>query len=192
MDSSDIERLEAGTALPCGWCNKGTHLVERAEGVPGLCHILPCNHCAEAYLLTIQGGTFDTRKHPEVSVPPRPLVAGDGIDEEVRLRRRLSALLDGVANALKGPAPDLTRHDWADLPERTRALVDENHRLAKALRSRTMLLTLLFGLEGLDDEQLEAKLEETFRSLAIDEEALKEHMRIAGEWSAVDADGLDE
>jgi len=38
-------------------------------------------------------------------------------DEETALRERLSKLLEGVANALKGPPDELTMHSWHDLPE---------------------------------------------------------------------------
>jgi len=38
------------------------------------------------------------------------------LDEGDQLRTRLSTLLTGTANALKGPPPDLVWHDWSDLP----------------------------------------------------------------------------
>jgi len=39
------------------------------------------------------------------------------LDEECRLRKRLSDLLEQTANALKGPPDSLHLHDWSDLPE---------------------------------------------------------------------------
>lgn len=39
------------------------------------------------------------------------------LDEEARLRKRLSELLEQTANALKGEPGPLILHDWADLPE---------------------------------------------------------------------------
>lgn len=38
------------------------------------------------------------------------------LDEDDQLRTRLSTLLTGTANALKGEPPDLVWHDWSDLP----------------------------------------------------------------------------
>lgn len=41
----------------------------------------------------------------------------DDVDEYDTTNRRLSELLTGVANVLKGPPPELTLHSWHDLPE---------------------------------------------------------------------------
>lgn len=40
----------------------------------------------------------------------------EDIEDSDALRERMAGLLTGVANALKGPPPDLTWHDWSDLP----------------------------------------------------------------------------
>lgn len=46
------------------------------------------------------------------------------IDEYHQLTTRLSDLLTGVANVLKGPPPDLTWWDWSDLPAVSTRLID--------------------------------------------------------------------
>lgn len=57
-----------------------------------------------------------------VMVVPRDLSGVDieelrkEIEEVDALRDRLGELLTGVANALKGPPPELVWHDWSDLP----------------------------------------------------------------------------
>ena len=47
-------------------------------------------------------------------------------DEESRLRKRLSDLLEQTANALKGEPDLLHLHDWSDLPEVAKQLKAEN------------------------------------------------------------------
>lgn len=42
-----------------------------------------------------------------------------------RILGRMTALLLGVANALKGEPDELTWHDWSDLPAVAKALVQE-------------------------------------------------------------------
>jgi len=45
------------------------------------------------------------------------------LDENEALRERLAELLTGVAVALRGPQPPLTRWSWHDLPDRAAAAV---------------------------------------------------------------------
>ncbi len=54
------------------------------------------------------------------------------IEEERETRKRLSALLDGVALALRGPPGPLEAHSYADLPERAAEVMRQLTRLTKA------------------------------------------------------------
>ena len=49
-------------------------------------------------------------------------------DECHDVRERMSALLTATANALKGPPPPLTLHDWSDLPGLAEALKKDAER----------------------------------------------------------------
>lgn len=60
------------------------------------------------------------------------------IDEYDELLTRLQALLTGTANALKGEPPELTWHDWSDLPEVARATVADRDRLQEIVNGLTV------------------------------------------------------
>ena len=66
------------------------------------------------------------------------------IAENDALRDRLSALLTGTANALKGDPGEDRLHDWSDLPKVAGELVAENAALkAVAERYRAALIQIL-------------------------------------------------
>jgi hypothetical protein len=57
------------------------------------------------------------------------------VDEDSAVRERLSELLTGIAVALKGKPPDLTMHDWSDLPVLAQKAVSDRDEAQLALRN---------------------------------------------------------
>lgn len=74
---------------------------------------------------------------------------------------RLSELLTGVANAIKGPPAELSSHDWSDLPLRATHMHEANQLLLDEL-SKTRRIA---ALERKQDAETIAKLQAQVRDL---------------------------
>lgn len=59
----------------------------------------------------------------ELQLQERVRVLETELADSDHTMQRMSALLTGVAAAIKGPPPPLTLHDWSDLPERAAEVV---------------------------------------------------------------------
>lgn len=84
----------------------------------------------------------------------------DGYDY---LTTRLTKLLTGVANALKGEPGPLTLHDWSDLPAVAQAVIGERNLLRGIINQLDMVVeTIRLG----DDQDLpNFKVEDVFDAI---------------------------
>lgn len=95
------------------------------------------------------------------------------LEEESNLRECLGSLLEGTANALKGEPPELTRHDWSDLPKVAAAVVAERDYVAGYLADLIAIRKTLDAVNAPHDPEDGASLEPTrIRLLGEERDAL--------------------